>query len=179
MSDTGRTACMKITSALGAVLEQQHQAILRKGQRLAFSVDERDQVFINRVRIVVINPEVRACEFVAGVIRDYGHGIDQCANAVWTSLRSLCVKRKGTRNRDCVTGPGDALDEGLLQRLKEITFAGASDGAEVAVQGVRSLRLSGRLAKLRYQFRDRPHTTRSWRRQALSQARRQQLVAQL
>ena len=84
MSDTGRTACMKITSALGAVLEQQHQAILRKGQRLAFSVDERDQVFINRVRIVVIKPEVRAHEFVAGVIRD------PCA------LCASSVREKGT-----------------------------------------------------------------------------------
>ena len=80
----------------------------------------------------------------------------------------MCIKRKGKRNRDCVTGPGDALDEGLLQRLKEITFAGASDGAEVAIQGVRSLRLSGRLAKLLYQFRDRPHTTRSCVKNVLS-----------
>ena len=159
---------MRITSALGAVLEQQHQAILRKGQRLAFSVDERDQVFVNRVRIVVTGPEVQAHEFVAGVIRDYGHGVEQCADAVMASLRSLCVKRKGKRNPDGITGPGDALDEGLFKRLKEITFAGASDGAEVAIKGVQSLRLSGRLTKLRDQFRDRPHTTRSCVKNVLS-----------
>jgi hypothetical protein len=152
---------MKLISAWGAALSDQHQAILRKGQRLAFSIDERDQVFVNRVCVVVCVPEVRAHEFVAGVIRDYGHGVQHCANAIWESLRSLCVKLKGKRNRDNVTGPGDALNEGLLNRLQDITFAGASDGAEVAIQGVQSLRLSGRLSKLRYQFRDRPHTTRS------------------
>ena len=84
---------MRITSALGAVLEQQHQAILRKGQRLAFSVDERDQVFINRVRIVVTTPEVKAHEFVAGpsVIMAmelssapmrFGHPCALCASSV-------------------------------------------------------------------------------------------------
>ena len=72
-----------------------------------------------------------------------------------------CVKRQGSRHRDHVTGPGDALDEGLLKRLQEITFAGASDGAEVAIQGVQKLRHPSRLPNLRYQFRDRPHTTRS------------------
>ena len=42
-SDAGKGACIRITCALGAVLEQQHQAILRKGRRLAFSIDERDR----------------------------------------------------------------------------------------------------------------------------------------
>ena len=62
-------------SAWGAALSDQHQAILHKRQRLAFSIDERDQVFVNRVCVVVCVPEVRAHEFVAGVIRDYGHGV--------------------------------------------------------------------------------------------------------
>ena len=63
---------------------------------------------------------VRAHEFVAGVIRDYGHGVQHCADAIWESLRSLCIKCKGKRNRDNVTGPGDALDEGLLKIVQDI-----------------------------------------------------------
>ena len=123
---------------------------------------------LNRVRIVATSPGGRAHEFVAGVIRDYGHSVSACSQAVWTSLRSLCIKRKGKRGPDFTTGAGDALDEGLLQRLKEITFAGSSDGCEVAVQGLQSLRLSGRLEQLRYQFRDRPHTARSCVKNVLS-----------
>ena len=104
LSDAGAATCKRIIAAIGAALEQQHQGILRKGHRLAFSVDERDQVFVNRVRIVVTSPEVRAHEFVAGVIRDYGHSISACSQAVWASLRSLCIKRKGKRGPDCIPG---------------------------------------------------------------------------
>ena len=56
----------------------------------------------------------------------------------------------------------------MVQRLQDITFAGTSDGAEVAIQGVQQLRLSARLPNLRYQFRDRPHTSRSCVKNVLS-----------
>jgi hypothetical protein len=103
---------------------------------LSFSFDERDQVFVNRVRIVVCSPKVKAHEFVAGVIRDFGHGINECADAAWESLKALCVKRVGKRGLDGVNGPADAACSQLLQRLQAITFAGSSDGAEVAIQGI-------------------------------------------
>ena len=168
VTDSSRQTCMKLTMAWGAVLQDQHQALLRKSQRLAFSIDERDQEFVNRVRVVVCNPKVQAHEFLAPIVRDYGHGIVECADAAWESLKGLCVKRVGRRERGGVTGPKDVLDEKLLQRLQDITFAGASDGAEVAIQGIQKLRLSARLPKLRYQFRDRPHTTRTCVKNVLS-----------
>jgi hypothetical protein len=169
LTDSGRSTRIKINTAWGAVLNDQHQAYLRKGVRLAFSIDERDQVFVNRVRVTVLVPEVAAHEFVASVIRDYGHGIQECADAAWKSLESMCTWRVGTRSATCMTtGEGDYIDQKLLKHVQDITFAGASDGAEVAVQGIQSLRLSARLPKLRYQFRDRPHTSRSCIRNVLS-----------
>ena len=98
---------------------------------------------------------------MAGVVRDFGHSIDECADAAWESLRALCVNRVGRRSFDGVHGPKDAACSQLLERLQAITFAGSSDGAEVAIQGLQKLRTSGRLPNLRYQFRDRPHTTRT------------------
>ena len=117
---------------------------------------------------MVCNPKVQARDFLAPIVRDYGHGIDECADAAWESLKGLCVKRVGRRGRDGLNGPRDVLDEKLLLRLQDITFAGASDGAEVAIQGIQKLRLSARLPKLRYQFRDRPHTTRTCVKNVLS-----------
>ena len=150
-------------------MNDQHQAYLRKGVRLAFSIDERDQVFVNRVRVTVVVPQVAAHEFVASVIRDYGHGIKECADAAWKSLESMCTRRVGKRSANCMTiGEGDYIDQKLLKHVQDITSAGASDGAEVAVQGIQSSRLSARLPKLRYQFRDRPHTSRSCIKNVLS-----------
>lgn len=168
MTDSSRRVCRQMILATGAVLHDRHQAILAKGQRLAFSIDERDQVFVMRVRIVVSFPRVEAHEFVAGLIRDYGHGVEEGANAAWACLEGLCTKRVGKRGPDGVHGPGDVTDAQLLRRLQDITFVGASDGCEVAILGIQSLRSADRLPRLRYQFRDRPHTTRSCVKNVLS-----------
>ena len=167
-TDSGKSVCRNFITAWGAVLSEEHRSLLSKGQRLSFSFDERDQVFVNRVRIVVCHPRVKAYEFVAGVVRDFGHGINECADAAWTSLQALCIKHVGRRGPDGVNGPNDAVCTQLSQKLKAITFAGASDGAEVAIQGIQKLRTSGRLPNLRYQFRDRPHTTRTCVKNTLS-----------
>ena len=167
-SDSGKTVCRNLITAWGAVLSEEHRSVLSKGQRLSFSFDERDQVFVNRVRIVVCHPRVKAYEFVAGVIRDFGHGIDECADATWESLEALCVKHVGRRGPDGVNGPEDAVCSKLSTKLQAVTFAGSSDGAEVAIQGIQKLRTSGRLPNLRYQFRDRPHTTRTCVKNTLS-----------
>jgi hypothetical protein len=167
-SDSGKTVCRNLITAWGAVLSDEHRSVLSKGQRLSFSFDERDQVFVNRVRIVVCHPRVKAYEFVAGVVRDFGHGINECADAAWTSLQALCIKHVGRRGPDGVNGPEDAVCSKLSQKLQAITFAGSSDGAEVAIQGIQKLRTSGRLPNLRYQFRDRPHTTRTCVKNTLS-----------
>ena len=167
-TDSGRNTCKQIVTAWGAVLADEHRSILSKGRRLSFSFDERDQVFVNRVRIVVSWPSVKAYEFVAGVVRDFGHGIDERADTAWESLKALCIKQVGKRGSDGVNGPEDEACNRLLETLQAITFAGSSDGAEVAIQGIQKLRTSGRLPNLRYQFRDRPHTTRTCVKNTLS-----------
>ncbi len=67
----------------------------------------------------------------------------------------------GKRDDTMMGGPEDRVDEGLLAKLQNMTFAGCSDGAAVALAGIQELKCTGRLPKLRYQFRDRPHTTRT------------------
>ena len=173
VSDAGRSACMKIISAVGGSLRDQHQRILRKAVRLAFSIDERDQVFVNRVRIVVCIPEVRAHKFVARVIRDYGNGSGECADAVRMSLRALCERLREKRNADNITGSADVFNEDLFKKLQDITFAGASDGAEVAIKGVQHLCLSGRLAMRKvYWIMEQPMGSLLWYMPAIKRAKR-------
>ena len=45
--------------------------------------------------------------------------------------------------------------------MRQKAFCAATDGAEVAIQGIQLLRKDGTLPNLWYQFRDRPHTTRT------------------
>ena len=54
----------------------------------------------------------------------------------------------------------DHVDEVLLERLKKITMVGATDGCAAPIKSVQLLR-ERHLPNLRYQFRDRPHTTRT------------------
>ena len=142
--------------SVGAVLDGDHMDYLRRSHRLAFALDDRDQVFPLRVRLVVSQPRVQAVEFVANVIRDFGYGIDDCASAVWKALTWLCTVQRGLRSSN-----HDHLDETLIAKVKQVTFCGSSDGCEVAIQGVQKLKNDGFLPNLRYQFRDRPHTTRT------------------
>ena len=58
-------------------------------------------------------------------------------------------------------GPDDYFDHDLWAKVVDAVFCGASDGAPVALQAVQLLRKDGDLPKLRYQFRDQPHTTRT------------------
>ena len=157
LNDASRLACGKMLTSCGAVIDDQHSNLLRRACRLGFSMDDRDQVNALRVRLTMTRPHVFAKEFIADVARDYGHGIEECANSAWECLRHLAAARNGRHV------PGEALqyDEALVKKISEITFCGATDGCEVAVQGVQLLKTNGTLPRLRYQFRDRPHTTRT------------------
>ncbi len=159
--DASRQTCKKIIRCAGSVCRDKHQALLRRAHRLAFAYDDRDQVNVLRVRVVCCEPKVEAAEFVADVAEDYGFTEAAHADVVWGGLRRLRVLEKGKRDASMASGPEDCVDEALLARMQQITFAGASDGAGVAIGGIQELRRSGRLPNLRYQFRDRPHTTRT------------------
>ena len=54
-----------------------------------------------------------------------------------------------------------AYKEGLAKRLQAITYAGSTDGCSTVINAVQQLKNDGLLPNLRYQFRDRPHTTRT------------------
>jgi hypothetical protein len=108
-----------------------------------------------------LKPAVGAHEFFAGLIRDYRFSTADNKDATWQALRNICRTRRGRRDSSGTSGPADSVDEQLLARVQRITFCRAYDGAEVAKGGIQLLRREGLLPNLRYQFRDRPHTTRT------------------
>ena len=157
---------------VGAVVREDHRALLRKAVRLSFAIDDRDQCFLMRGRLVIPRPEVHFAEFIVGIVRDYGYTAADSSRAAWACLRKMCIIQTGSQPR---RGPDAAMptgsqprrgpdagyvDKDLLKHVQEICFAGASDGCGVALKSVQLLR-DERLPNLRYQFRDRPHTTRT------------------
>ena len=113
-----------------------------------------------------LRPRPGSEDFFAGLVRDYGYMAEDSANAIYECLRILCTVRGGRRKVSAddpaglTTGPEDYVDEELLQRVVNMTVAGASDGCKVALNSVQEVQ-KRYLKNLRYQFRDRPHTTRT------------------
>ena len=62
---------------------------------------------------------------------------------------------------------GYRFDRELWEHIRVTIFSGSSDGALTALQGINGLKTPEVLPNLRYQFRDRPHTTRTCCRVAL------------
>ena len=182
--DSTRHAGVKMLRCVGAVVREDHRALLKKAARMAFAIDDRDQCFLMRGRLVIPQPEVQCMEFIAGIVRDYGYTAENSADAAWACLRKLCFVQTGEKGASQPTASGAQrqptdsgsqpasetkergpdvgyVDKQLLQHLQEICFAGASDGCAVAVKSIQMLKDKNRLPNLRYQFRDRPHTTRT------------------
>lgn len=164
--DSSRQSADKMVTCVGAVLQDQHMALIRRAHRLAFAIDDRDQVFVMRARVSFLRPQVGSKEFLVGLVRDYGHQVEDSAKAIMDCFRLLCTVRRGRREAQGGGETGetsvgrDYVDEELLKHVMEITFAGASDGCEVALQAVQLVKQRD-LTALRYQFRDRPHTSRT------------------
>ena len=158
--DSSPQMASKIIASVGAVLREDHRALLRKAERPTFSVDERDQVFLMRVRVAFTKPEVGAAEFVAGLLRDYGTSTEASVDATWRCFRDLCTVHGQRRNSGSQPDGAPSVDEALLEHVKKITIAGASDGCAAAMKAIQLLR-ERHLPNLRFQFRDRPHTTRT------------------
>ena len=177
--DSSRQCAAKLTFCVAAVKVEERQSLLRRALRLSFAVDDRDQVFVMRARASFVRPRVGSEDFFVGLVRDYGYETADSAEAIWQCLRSLCTVRRGRREisgsknsgsqpeipdserAPCgVSGPGDYVDEELLRQLVAITVAGASDGCKVALNSIQEVQ-KRHLKNIRYQFRDRPHTTRT------------------
>ena len=162
--DDSRQASAKMMRSVGAVIDDEHRGWVTKSCRTSFAFDGRDQVFSLRLKVVVAFPAVVVKEFVSAIVRDYGNSIEECALAAEKALKYVCWSQIGKR---CATKPfsepgaGDKFDEKAWANLRKTIFAGATDGCEVAVQAVQRLKTTGVTQNLRYQFRDRPHTTRT------------------
>ena len=166
--DSSKQAAAKMVRCVGAVVRENHRALLRKAVRLSFAIDDRDQCFLMRGRLVIPRPEVQFAEFIVGIVRDYGYTAVDSYKAAWACLRKMCFAHTGKAQLAATPtgsqpqkGPNAGyVDKDLLKHVQEICFAGASDGCGVALNSIQLLR-DERLPNLRYQFRDRPHTTRT------------------
>jgi hypothetical protein len=161
LDDTSREACRKISHATAVALVEDYQRLLRKGVRLALSQDDRDQVRVLRGRVVYVSPRVGWEDFTLGIVRDHGYEIGECVQATKDALQQFCTVESGRRTRNSLVGHEDTLDEALYDHARRITFCAATDGAEVEILAVQQLRKDGVFPNLRYQFRDRSHTTRT------------------
>ena len=175
--DGSRAAWRKMVTCGAAVLDELDQDLLRKAVRIAFAEDDRNQVRILRVRVVWQNPTVGAKEFFGGCLQDPGFDATEYQKATLLGLQRLAWVRRGSQQKssagaagaaadDLPTGTGDLpsgtyLDQDLWRHIRQCVFSGATDGAAVAMKSITQLRTDGDLPGLRYQFRDRPHTTRT------------------
>lgn len=162
--DESRAAHRKMITAAAAVLDDQQRDMLKNAVRIAFADDDRDQHRILRVRVVWETPQVGCAEFFAALLTDYGFDAAACSAANVEGFKRLCSKRA----RPVEQQPGAAaqeiphatLDEPLWEHVRRTIFCGATDGAAVALLGIRQM-AGDQMPNLRYQFRDRPHTTRT------------------
>ena len=159
--DESRWACRKMLQSAAAVVDDQQREMLEKAVRIAFSDDDRDQHRILRIRVVWDKPCIGYAEFFGALLKDYGFDAEACRDATMEGLKRLCTKRSGCQLRGVQT----EFDAVMWDAVRRNIFCGATDGAAVAMKGVRMM--ASDLPALRYQFRDRPHTTRTCMKMAL------------
>ena len=148
-------ACRKMVQSVAAVIDDHQREMLNKAVRIAFSDDDRDQHRILRIRVVWDTPCVGYAEFFGALLKDYGFDAEACCNATLEGLKRMCSKRSGCQFR----GVHTELDATMWDAVRRKIFCGATDGAAVAIKSVGLM--TPDLPALRYQFRDRPHTTRT------------------
>ena len=111
--DSSRQAGLKMVYCVGAVINEQHQALMRRSCRFSFAIDERDQVFVMRARVAYSRPRVGSEELFIGFVRDYGFDTAESVEAIWKCFQFLCTVRKGRRR------PQSQANSGLSQNSWE------------------------------------------------------------
>ena len=161
LRDESRLAHRKMVSCAAAVIDDQQRDWLRKAVRIAFSDDDRDQHRILRIRMVWASPSVGCAEFFGALLKDYGFDAEECRDASLEGLKRMCSTRGRPQQgvKPTLARPMQ-LDEALWDEVRQKIISGATDGAAVALKGV-ALMKAEMCPNLRYQFRDRPHTTRT------------------
>ena len=97
---------------------------------------------------------------------DFGFMPEDQAAVVRTSLEQLCTisgaLAKDNKGKAISVHPASSeVDADGWKHLQAITVGGTSDGLLTAVYGVERLKTTGFLPNFRYQWKDRPHTSRT------------------
>ena len=104
-------------------------------------------------------------EFFGALLTDYGFDAPDCSAANVAGFKRLCSNRVRAPKEEGDGIVGDhvsaQLDEPLWEHVRRTVFCGATDGAAVALLSIRQMAEPNIMPNLRYQFRDKPHTTRT------------------
>ena len=166
LSDKSTNCAKKLVVCHAESLRRDDHDILRRAVRLSFSEDDANSLRSLRVRVAVTRPRVRSHEMLGPVMGGFGTTIDESAAATVAGLHGLCSLRKGPQRNNT----DKTVDYELFQHVCDVAICAATDGCEVAVQGVQQLKRKGPLVNLRYQFRDRAHGVRTVTKGALKYA---------
>ena len=154
-------SCQQIVHSVGGVILDDHQGFMRGSVRLAIGADDRDPDRLLRGRAVRPNPTITVKDFNLALIREHGTFPDDAADAVMDGLRDFCTVRRGPQDLNKLTGKGNVIDSALLEHTTNILFQATADGCETEVLGMRQLKVRKLCPRLRFFFRDRPHTSQS------------------
>ena len=143
---------------LASVEIESNQEFLRHSVRIAMASDDRAQARFLRVKAVRANPVVQIKSFIGDLVKNYGYSVEDCANAHRLAIQGMCTVRKGVRD-DALSGGSDYVDQPLVKHVQDNTVCFATDGCEVEIKAVQLLKHD--MKGLRYQFRDKCHTTQT------------------
>ena len=159
-SAMSRASHQNMIISAAAVLDEGQKTMLKNAVRIAFADDDRDQHRILRIRCVWEKPRVGYAELFGGLLRDYGFDAPSCSAANIDGFKRLCSSRIRVPQNDGPDKVLQELDEPLWEHVRRTIFCGATGGANVALLSVRQMADENIMPNLRYQFRDKAHTTR-------------------
>ncbi len=162
MCDSSPESCAKMITCLGDTCRLTNVDFIKNSVRAAFSMDDKDITFVTRLKLVSAMPKIRVRHCLGGVIKSLPADVPGAADKIMQALEDACFVRTGKRSHcKSSSGPLDGTDEVAWAKLKSIVFSGASDGASTMLDAVQKIKIEKKLPRLRYQFRDVPHTVRT------------------
>ena len=159
LRDVSPKMCKQLLFASSMPVATHNQHLLQKAVRIALSVDDKDPVFLCRMKLVVTDGTTQCHRLFGGVLNDCSHDVKGSTTNILNLVDQLAMKRQGRRDHSGITGPGDQIDEEFSQQIKKKVFCICTDGAEVMVRSVQKLKIDNHFPNLRYQWRDAAHST--------------------
>ena len=151
--------CKEVSCAMGAVLDDNDRAIMKRSVRMSWSADDMDQSRVVKLRMVTANPVIQTHSCVAGVVRDPGHSVEDAASGTLAAIKQACTIKIGPLDRNlesCQHREEECVDTQLLEHCHRTIIAGSTDGHEVEILAIKHLKKV--LKRMRYFFRDSCHT---------------------